>query len=92
VGKGDAIPAFADGLVDALSGAGLRVLYDDRRDVSPGVKLKDAELLGVPLIVVVGKGLSDGVIEVRDRRSGAADRVPVEEAADRVIASVARLP
>src|SRR3954469_2672828 len=84
VGKGYAIPAFADGLVDALSGAGLRVLYDDRRDVSPGVKLKDAELLGVPLIVVVGKGLSDGVIEVRDRRSGATDRVPVDEAADRV--------
>src|SRR4051794_16379040 len=91
VGKGDAIPAFADGLVDALSGAGLRVLYDDRRDVSPGVKLKDAELLGVPLIVVVGKGLADGTIEVRDRRSGVIDAVPAADAVQQVIERVAAL-
>ena len=52
------------------STAGLEVLYDDRRGVSPGVKFKDAELIGVPTIVVVGKGLADGMVEVRDRRTG----------------------
>mgnify|MGYP006159507697 CR=1 FL=1 len=48
----------------------LTVLYDDRPKVSPGVKFKDAELIGVPTIVVVGKGLAEGVIEVKDRASG----------------------
>jgi prolyl-tRNA synthetase len=52
------------------AGRGLRVLFDDRRGVSPGVKFKDAELLGMPTIVVVGRGLADGVVEVRDRRTG----------------------
>ena len=51
---------------------GSTVLYDDRPKVSPGVKFKDAELIGVPTIVVVGKGLVDGVVEVKDRRSGRA--------------------
>ena len=46
------------------------MLYDDRPKVSPGVKFKDAELLGVPTIVVVGKGLADGVVEVKDRATG----------------------
>ena len=49
------------------------MLFDDRRGVSPGVKFKDAELLGVPTIVVVGKGLADGVVEVADRRTGERD-------------------
>ncbi|HTH06078.1 MAG TPA: His/Gly/Thr/Pro-type tRNA ligase C-terminal domain-containing protein, partial [Ilumatobacteraceae bacterium] len=50
--------------------AGLRVLFDDRTGVSPGVKFNDAELLGVPTIVVVGRGLVDGVVELKDRRTG----------------------
>ena len=50
-----------------------RVLYDDRPKVSPGVKFKDAELVGVPTIVVVGRGLVDGVVEVKDRASGTSD-------------------
>ena len=49
--------------------AGLEVLFDDRQ-ASPGVKFKDAELIGVPTIVVVGRGLADGVVELRDRFSG----------------------
>jgi prolyl-tRNA synthetase len=52
--------------------------------VSPGVKFKDAELLGMPTIVVIGKGLADGVVEVRDRATGERNDVPVAEAAERV--------
>ena len=43
------------------------MLYDDRPKVSPGVKFKDAELIGVPTIVMVGRGLADGIVEVKDR-------------------------
>ena len=51
------------------------MLLDDRK-VSPGVKFKDAELIGMPTIVVVGRALADGVVEVRDRASGARARWP----------------
>ena len=54
------------------------MLYDDRPKVSPGVKFKDAELIGVPTIVVVGRNLADGTIEVRDRRTGEREEVPVD--------------
>jgi prolyl-tRNA synthetase len=64
------------------------VLVDDRRKVSPGVKFKDAELIGVPTIVVVGKGLAEGVMEVRDRRTGDRADVPVAEVVERVVAAV----
>ena len=66
----------------------MRVLYDDRRGVSPGVKFKDAELLGVPTIVIVGKNLADGVIELRDRRSDERTDVPVADAVDAIAAAV----
>jgi prolyl-tRNA synthetase len=49
------------------------------------VKLKDAELLGVPTIVVVGKGLASGVIEVRDRRTGEREELPVGEVVSRIV-------
>ena len=65
---------------------GVRVLLDDRDSVSPGVKFKDAELLGVPTIVVVGRGLAGGVVEVRDRRTGERTDVPVGEAVDHLAA------
>lgn len=63
------LPA-AEVLAAECEAAGLKVLLDDRVGVSPGVKFKDAELLGMPTIVVVGRGLADGVVEVQDRRSG----------------------
>ncbi len=63
------LPA-AEALALQCEAAGLRVLLDDRTGVSPGVKFNDAELVGVPTIVVVGRGLADGVVEVKDRRSG----------------------
>ena len=87
-GKDDTVFEAAQSLADELVAQGLDVLYDDRRGVSPGVKFKDAELLGMPTIVVVGKGLADGTIEVRDRRSGDREDVPVDHAAARVLAAV----
>ena len=62
-GKDDSVFEAAQSLADDLVAQGITVLYDDRRGVSPGVKFKDAELLGVPTIVVVGKGLADGTVE-----------------------------
>ncbi len=70
-GKDEAVLAAAEDVYDELIGAGLEVLFDDRvGKVSPGVKFKDAELIGVPTIVVVGKGVVDGVLEVKDRATG----------------------
>jgi prolyl-tRNA synthetase len=63
-------------------------MYDDREKVSPGVKFKDAELLGVPTIAVVGKGLADGTIEVKDRRSGDRADVPLAEVVDHLVTTV----
>jgi prolyl-tRNA synthetase len=87
-GKDPAIFEAAQSLSGELVAAGLTVLYDDRPKVSPGVKFKDAELLGMPTIVTVGRGLADGVVELRDRASGAREEVPVAEAAARVRAVV----
>ena len=70
------LPA-AEALAESLEAAGLRVLLDDRTGVSPGVKFNDAELVGVPTIVVVGRGLADGVVEVKDRRTGERSDVPL---------------
>ena len=66
-------------LAGQLSGVGLDVLYDDRK-ASPGVKFTDAEVLGMPIAVVVGRGLKNGVVEVRNRRTGERREVPVAEA------------
>ncbi|MEC5200739.1 prolyl-tRNA synthetase [Arthrobacter sp. PL16] len=79
-GKGTEVFEAAEKLAAELESVGLTVLYDDRPKVSPGVKFGDAELIGVPTIVVVGRGLADGVLEVKDRRSGEAQNVAVGEA------------
>ena len=65
------------------------MLYDDRPQGLPGVKFKDAELIGVPTIVVVGKGLADGVVEVKDRASGEREDVAVGDAVGHVVRTVA---
>jgi len=78
----------ADEIVRELEARDVEVLYDDRPKVSPGVKFKDAELIGVPTIVVIGKGLANGVIEVKDRRSGDRREVPVEQAVTEIVAEV----
>ena len=88
VGRGDEIFDTAERLSAELEAAGLDVIYDDRPKVSPGVKFGDAELVGVPTILAVGKGLVDGVVEIKDRRSGEAENVPVEKAVDYVVNAV----
>jgi prolyl-tRNA synthetase len=89
-GKDDSVFTAADALASELESAGVRVMYDDRRAVSPGVKFKDAELIGVPTIVIVGKGLADGTLELRDRRTDARRDIPVEGAAQAVVEEVRR--
>ena len=69
----------AEKLAVELESAGVRVLFDDRAGVSPGVKFNDSELLGIPTIVVVGKGLADGVIEIKDRATGERSDIPVAQ-------------
>lgn len=87
-GKDDTIVNAAAALAAELEAAGLEVLLDDRRQASPGVKFKDAELLGVPTAVVFGKRLAEGVVELRDRRTGTSEDVPVADAAAAVLAAV----
>jgi len=86
VGKGEQ-GAFAERLAAGLEREGLTVLLDDRGG-SPGVAFKDAELLGVPTVVVVGKALSDGLVELRDRRAGTSRTVAVDEAVLAVVKEV----
>src|SRR3954454_1658059 len=83
-GKDEAVFSTAAELVRNLSAAGLDVLYDDRLKVSPGVKFKDAELIGVPTIVTVGRGLAEGNVEVKDRRSDERQQIPLPEAVARI--------
>jgi prolyl-tRNA synthetase len=71
-------------LVADLDRLGVDVLFDDRK-ASPGVKFKDAELLGVPWIVVVGRSWSDGVVELRNRFTGETDEVAVDAAATEIV-------
>jgi prolyl-tRNA synthetase len=85
-GKDATVVDEGERLATALEEAGVHVLVDDRRSVSPGVKFKDAELMGMPTIVVVGKRLADGVVEVRDRRTDAREDVPVDEAVAHLVA------
>ncbi|WP_331951453.1 proline--tRNA ligase [Amnibacterium sp.] len=82
-GKDEAVFEEAERIGRELELRGADVLVDDRR-VSPGVKFADAELLGVPTIVVVGRGLADGVVELRDRASGGNESVPVDQVVDRI--------
>ena len=85
--KDDVARQGAAELVAELDRLGADVLFDDRK-ASPGVKFKDAELLGVPWIVVVGRGWSDGVVELRDRFTGEKREVPVGAAAADIAAAI----
>ncbi|MFD5159100.1 proline--tRNA ligase [Streptomyces hawaiiensis] len=69
-----------------LAAAGVRVLVDDRPGVSPGVKFTDSELIGVPQILVAGRRAADGVVELKDRRTGEREELTVEEAVARLTA------
>ena len=79
-GKDEVVYETAERLIAELESAGKSVIYDDRLKVSPGVKFGDAELLGVPQIVIVGKGLEQGEVDLWDRRTGERRSVRLESA------------
>jgi len=91
-GKEDAIFDAAEKLAADLESRGISVMLDDRRGTSPGVKFKDAELIGIPVIVVVGKALEAGNVEVRVRKTGDKSEVSVASAADEIAKTLATLP
>jgi prolyl-tRNA synthetase len=86
-GKEELVGRAASELAVQLDEAGVSVLLDDR-SVTPGVKFADSEILGMPTIVVVGRGLANGVVEVRDRRTGEQVEVAVEDALTEILAAV----
>ena len=69
----------AETLAAELEAAGIDVLFDDREGVSPGVRFKDAELIGIPTIVIVGRGITDGLVEVKDRITGDRSDIQIGE-------------
>jgi prolyl-tRNA synthetase len=76
-GKEDSIFAEAEKIAQSLDQEGIAVMFDDRKSVSPGVKFNDAELLGMPWIVVVGKKLAEGLVEVKNRKTGERQDIAV---------------
>ncbi|GAB3183942.1 prolyl-tRNA synthetase [Micromonospora palomenae] len=88
-GKGPQLDA-ALALGGRLSAAGLRVLVDDRVNVSAGVKFTDAELIGIPRAVVVGRRLADGYVELRDRAGGERAELPMDGLVERLVDEVDR--
>lgn len=78
-GRDAAVHEIAESLVETLDAAGVDVLFDDRPKVSPGVKFGDAELLGVPRVVVVGRDAAEGFAEVWDRAAGTKEKVALAE-------------
>ena len=85
-GREEVIYEVAEKLVADLEAQGLDVLFDDRPKVSPGVKFGDAELLGVPQIVIVGRDAADGKVELWDRRSGERTSTDLGDVAAALIA------
>ena len=79
-GKGAELFEAAQTLGDQLTAAGIDTLIDDRKKVSAGVKFKDAELLGMPWLVVIGRGLKEGTVEVRCRATGERREIAVADA------------
>lgn len=85
VAAGKAVPlALAESAAQSLAASGLRVLLDDRPGLSPGVKLTDAELIGVPWILVAGRRSADEVVELQNRATGLREELPLEEALSRL--------
>lgn len=77
-GKGSEFMEEAEKIVAELEEHGLNVLFDDRPKVSPGVRFGDFELLGVPTMLVIGRGLADGMLELKDRATGATEQISRE--------------
>ncbi|MEK0307819.1 proline--tRNA ligase [Bifidobacterium favimelis] len=91
-GKKEEAFEAAERLVAQLEEKGIEVLYDDRPKVSPGVKFKDAELIGVPLVAIAGRDtIANGTIEVRGRDGSGTQAVPAGEAAQVIAGRLAAL-
>ena len=91
VAIGDEAPAHADRLADELAALGLTAMVDDREG-SPGVRFADADLIGAPVRVTVGKRtVSDGTVDVRQRRTGESETIPLGDASARIAALHASL-
>lgn len=88
-GKDPEIFATAEKLACQLDAAGIQVLYDDRPKASAGVKFKDAELLGMPFALVVGKGLAEGKVEIRQRREGTTVETSPENCVEELLQAIA---
>ena len=86
-GREESIFAAAERIATELAEQGVEVLFDDRAGkISPGVKFKDAELIGVPTIVTVGRGLAEsGVVELKDRATGERSEVPADQIVDHLV-------
>jgi prolyl-tRNA synthetase len=83
-GKGEEAASLAARATEALDAAGLRVLLDDRDGVSAGAKFTDAELIGVPRVLVAGRRSAEGVVELRERRAGTREELPLADAIARL--------
>ena len=90
-GKDDSLFDAAEKIAADLEARNISVMLDDRRGTSPGVKFKDAELIGIPMIVVVGKALEQGNVEVRVRKSGEKSEIAVASAVDEIAKTLASL-
>ena len=79
------VKAESDKLYNELLAKNFEVLYDDRLELSPGMKFKDADLIGVPVQLIVSeKNMKNGEIEVKVRRTGQRDRVKSEDIINRI--------
>ena len=87
-GKEDEVFKAAQTLAEDLEEKGLRVMFDDRREASAGVKFKDAELIGIPFIVIVGKALAEGKVEFRVRKSGEKSEIELLKAVSEIVSRV----
>ncbi|MBF6274360.1 proline--tRNA ligase [Nocardia sp. 852002-20019_SCH5090214] len=85
--KDEAARTGAEEVVAGLDAQGVDVLFDDRT-ASPGVKFKDAELLGMPWVLVIGRGWADGKVELRNRFTGESEDIPADAAVDTVLAKI----
>ncbi len=89
--KDDAARAGAESIATQLDTQGIEVLFDDRK-ASPGVKFKDSELIGVPLVVVIGRGWADGKVEIRDRFTGESRELDIDSAVEEIVKAVRHTP
>ena len=83
-GREEIVFETSETVVALIEATGREVLYDDRPKVSPGVKFGDAELIGIPRIIIVGRGAADGIVEFWDRRTGEREQVAVADIATRL--------